>query len=349
MSIPEEPRPPMDWSTKHKIVTQVDLLAAVPYIFGFHPNDSLVMIGLDGPTITIGIRGDLPDPDGDPWEIWSLAVDVVKQAVNSKAAAVIVLGYGPAEAVAPVLEAVRSVLDGTPLHINDILRITDNRYFTYLHPGPDQGVPFDTSTTVVAARATVDGQVVLPDRDAMVHSIDPVTGPERDAMLHATITAGDRLQALIAAEGVPAATAAGLTALAQALERYASAGRLDDDELAWLTMHLPNPEVFVEAWLRTGDKPWQEQLWRDVTRRVQPELVAPAASLLAFAAWRRGLGPLALEAAKRALAADPTDKVAGLVAHKLSAGLAPSTLVWPPKDLTPGNGQTDDPQQQQGR
>ncbi len=39
-----------------------DLLAAVPYLLGFHAADSIVIVGLTGRRITVAGRGDLPQP-----------------------------------------------------------------------------------------------------------------------------------------------------------------------------------------------------------------------------------------------------------------------------------------------
>ncbi|HEX6075419.1 MAG TPA: DUF4192 family protein, partial [Micromonosporaceae bacterium] len=42
-----------------------DLLAAVPYLIGFHPSDSLVLVGFGDRMVRFLARADLPEP-GDP-------------------------------------------------------------------------------------------------------------------------------------------------------------------------------------------------------------------------------------------------------------------------------------------
>jgi hypothetical protein len=66
-----------------------------------------------------------------------------------------------------------------------------------------------------------------------------------------------------------------------------------------------------------------------VTRRARPDLVPGPASLLAFAAWRTGDGTLATLALNRALAADPSYRMAGLLDQVIQAGLPPSVLDGP--------------------
>ncbi|MFD0787811.1 DUF4192 family protein, partial [Micromonospora azadirachtae] len=43
-----------------------DLLAAVPYLLGFHPADSVVVVAMRGRRVVFAARADLPDPAEDP-------------------------------------------------------------------------------------------------------------------------------------------------------------------------------------------------------------------------------------------------------------------------------------------
>lgn len=42
--------------------TAADLVAAIPYMLGFHPRDSIVAVGTGGPHNTVALRMDLPMP-----------------------------------------------------------------------------------------------------------------------------------------------------------------------------------------------------------------------------------------------------------------------------------------------
>jgi hypothetical protein len=66
--------------------------------------------------------------------------------------------------------------------------------------------------------------------------------------------------------------------------------------------------------------------------RQSPEhLVAPAAGLLAFAAWLSGDGALAWCAVERSLGADPDHTLAKLVARALEEAIPPTE--WSPPSL----------------
>ncbi|MEE6258393.1 DUF4192 domain-containing protein [Plantactinospora sonchi] len=326
-----------------------DLLAAVPYLLGFRPADSVVVIALRANRIIFVARGDLPDflapdppgvgPDhpagraGGPGEAAAqLAAVVARQGVE----ATTIVGYGTPARVTPIIDSLTVALGRVGLPVLDALRVTGDRYWSYVcaDPGccPPEGTRFDASTSQFAAAATFAGQVALPDRETLVRQVAPVDGPPRQAMRQATRKAEVRLQELLdrasAADplGRRALRRAGRSAVRLAMLRHRTGGQLTDDELAWLSLLLVHLPTRDEAWQRTGGEDWHLALWTDVLRRAEPDLVAAPASLLAFAAWRTGQGALASVAIERALEAQPDYSLALLLAETLQAGIPPSTL-----------------------
>lgn len=320
--LPDEPRP--------RLRRPEDVLAAVPYVLGFHPADSAVVLGIAGGQLTFAVRADLP-PAGEPADALAdhLATVVARQGVR----AAVLVGYGPARRVEPVLAAVRAAL---PIDVYDVLRVTEGRYWSYTCANPEcchpAGTPFDVSSSPVAAAATYAGAVALPDRDALVARVAPVSGAARESMRRATARARKRQP-----RGASAVLAAGVAAVRAAGERYRSGGLLTDDEVAELTVLLRSIPVRDRAWLEiTAPEPYV-RMWSDVARRAEPDLVAPPASLLAFAAWRAGDGALAAVAVQRALACDPGYSLARLLDDILRTGTPPSILDgWPDLPSTDG-------------
>ena len=90
-----------------------------------------------------------------------------------------------------------------------------------------------------------------------------------------------------------------------------------------LLLHIP---IRDHAWSITEGADDEIALWSDLTRRARPDLVPGPASLLAFAAWRTGDGTLATLALNRALAADPSYRMAQLLHEAVQAGMPPSAL-----------------------
>ncbi|MFC0505001.1 DUF4192 domain-containing protein [Micromonospora costi] len=319
------------------ITSPADLLAAVPYLLGFHPTDSLVLIGLTGPRVAVATRTDLPHPDDVAAWVDELTPSQIRTLHQATADTAIVIGYGPAAAITPVMDALNPRLTATGIDLFDALRVTDGRYFSYLcqNPAccPADGTPFDPHRSDITMHAIVAGCHALPDRDALVASIAPATGPARTAITRATTRAKAHRSALVRDAGRNALINAGADMLRTALTRYANARTLTDDELAWLTVLLPVTAIRDAAWQATDSQPWHLAMWADITRRADPALAAPPAALLAFAAWRRGDGALASIALDRALAANPTYSLAHLIDQLIRAGLPSSVLDgWPDLD-----------------
>ncbi|MEV1331683.1 DUF4192 domain-containing protein [Micromonospora costi] len=314
-----------------------DLLAAVPYLLGFHPADSVVVVALRGRRIVFAARADLPaTPDDPAHPARHLAGVVRRQRVD----AATVVGYGPAARVTPTVDAVRAALGEFGLTVLDALRVTDGRWWSYLcaEPGccPPDGRPYDPGTSQVTASAVLAGQVALPDRAALAARVAPVDGPARAAMRRATDEAERRLVRLVEAgsagdrPGGRSLHDAGVAAVRDALRRQRRGERLGDDEVAWLTLLLTHLPVRDHAWERTDGRDRDVALWADVLRRAEPELTAAPASLLAFAAWRAGEGALAAVALERALAEHPDYSLALLLDDLLRRGVPPSELDgWP--------------------
>lgn len=341
------------------IRSTADLVAAVPYLIGFHPADSIVVVAIRGRQVVFTARADLPGADSASASAYAsefapafasgdgpvvtvgtlteyLVSVVERQAVQS----VVLVGYGVPKLVTPVIDALRSAFAVAGHEVLDALRVTDGRYWSYVCGNPEccppEGVPFDQYASRIAAAATYAGQVALPDRATLARQIAAVAGQERESMRRATARARIRLSELLA--GIPPIKPAGdriirrvgEPAVRQALDRYRDGGRLTDDEVGWLTVLLVHVPVRDYAWERIGREDFQLALWTDVVRRAEPDLVPAPACLLAFAAWRVGQGALASLALERALQAAPTYSMALLLDDVLRRGVSPLAVDgWP--------------------
>jgi hypothetical protein len=311
-----------------------DLVDATPYVIGFHPTDSLVVLGLSGNRVSFGARYDLPPPESD--DIVQLGAVVAAQ----RARCVAVLAYGPPATVDPVVRRALAVFHAFRVRVLEAVRVHDGRWWSYFCSDagccPSEGTPFDTATSVIAAEATYRGQVALPSRQALVALVAPVEGEARAAMTAATARAGSRLDSLIAddAHESRAIRRAGRLAVREAEKRCRAGRALTDDEVAWLGVLLLDPDVHEYTLGRLGDEEWRLALWTDVLRRVEPTYVAAVGCVLSYLAWRAGQGALARVAVDRALRAEPQHRMAGLLDEVLGMGIGPhamSALDSPPR------------------
>lgn len=329
------PDPPL------RLRDSVDLLAAVPFLLGYHPADSIVVVGVRDQLHRMTVRYDLPPPGVDVADHLEARVgDPVLVLRGFGVSAVLLVGYGEQGRVAESMRWLHRAYRSGGLDVLEALSTFAGRYRSALCADTDccpaEGRPFEPRDTRVAAECTLAGWVALPDRAAYEAQLRPVGGPARQAMRVAATLADERLYALLTHPPMQGTVeqvvlAEGRAAVMAAEERYLGGGRLDDEEVAWLAILVRAIGVRDVAWSRIsgGRERLQvlRELWLDVLRRCQPELSVAPLCLFAFATWRCGDGALARLALETAMDLDPKYSMAVTVLYPMvAAGLPPSTV-----------------------
>ena len=335
---PDEPQ----LSGPVRVGSPAAMLAVVPHLLGFHPSRSLVLLGISGPRdrVAMAFRYDLPDPP-DAELTTDIATHAGEVLSRQEIPAAVVVGYGPAELVTPVIDQVAGALLHAGLTVREALRAEGGRYWSALCPDPaccpPDGVFYDPCSHPAAAVLSGAGLGAYPDRAALARTLEPPPGSAR-AIRQATTRALRRIDRLLAQaerDGLRPASAlaqAGCAAVRQAIGRYRSGGAITDrGRLAFLAVCLADLRVRDDAWARMdpGQRRRHLRLWTDVVTAAAPEFVPAPASLLAFTAWQCGEGALANVAIERALGADPAYSMALLLAQAVQAGLPPSSARLP--------------------
>lgn len=321
MTSPAPPDPP-----SLEISSPLDLLAAIPFLLGFHPSDSVVLAAVRDRHVHFVARHDLPGPLG------TVASRCAEIARAEQVDGVLIIGYGPAEPARQAVELLAGELRRAGVPVLQELRVTDGRFWSGDHP---DGAEFRPQDTTFAATAVYRGQVALPDRAALKDQVKSLGGTPRALMTAATTRAATRLAAMLGGDGravsrpVRLLRRAGRAAVHEA-ERRARAGVLPtDDEVAWLGLLMMDSAVRDHACRRPVAAPWQTVLWRDVVRRVDPAHAAPPACVLGYVSWQLGQGALARVAVDRAVEADPGCTMAPLLDQILDTGVPAAVLLGP--------------------
>lgn len=308
-----------------------ELAAAVPWLCGFVPTESLVLLSLRGPGSRLGltVRVDLPPEPGPAALVDELAARLAYDGAT--AAAVLVHtdepGFLPR---ADLVRAVAAALRAAGVEPLDRLLVRDGRWWSYACPAPDccppEGTAVPTTSPalgMVAAAGTLSGRSVLPSRQALEQGLLPSREPATAARLAAAQAARRRRCAV---EGRVAVARDALHLWRGAL-RDAPVREPADDVAAALVVALEDAVVrdTVLTWVLDVDGPL---LWLllALARRSGPPHDVDVCALLAWAAHAGGDGALASVALERALSADPRHGLARLCREALDHQVSPRAV-----------------------
>lgn len=312
----------------------IDLVQAVPYLLGFHPRDSLVLIGLDEQALVVTARLDLADV-AEPELLAHLVTAIAQGGASSLVAAV----YdsepaGPSPAGLPwggIVGELATECDRAGCRLGDVLRVAGGRWWSYGCDDerccPPEGTPLPEAPSQFAVEATYAGMVALPDRAALVAILTPLPAAER-ARLVPLLEHEEHAAMVAIATGRQSArdrtVRRELGAQARAADRSGSAPPLTAGEVARLGAALGvigiRDALLMEIERQRLDG---RELWRELARRLPGPYDAAPLFLYGWASWRAGNGALAGVAADRALTSHPGYGIARILQSMLARGVDP--------------------------
>ncbi|MFD0020150.1 DUF4192 domain-containing protein [Streptomyces sp. NPDC058382] len=342
-----------------------ELADALPYLMGFHPNDSVVMVALHGGRGRFGGRLRLGIPQSAqewPSVAEQLAECLIKGSErrgDRPDAIVIFLCQDPAdgetgnrtmERLRPFAQRLRTACGALDVPVLEALCISDNRYWSYCCPDarccPAEGNPMAVpGTSVMAAAATYAGIQVRGSLREMEARLTPLTATAGTEQQLALDSAGaELLPKLLDKEGRGEVSASTLELARRLMSRLGevpavmpSLADLNDDRLisheeaAAVILGLQDRETRDKAaeWMEGPEAESALRLWRALARRcVAPyeEHAAAPLTLAGWVAWSTGDEPAARVALGLALRLDPGYTFAQLLHEACNQGLDPETL-----------------------
>jgi hypothetical protein len=331
-----------------------ELVDVTPYLLGFHPVDSAVVIALppSGNDVCATVRADVEHARQAGFADYLAAL-----VADAGGRRVLMVVYGPPAGRPPgplpeqeVVAAFGAAAGCLGMELLGALYVAGGRWWSYDPCGqpaccPPAGVAVGGARSPVAEQAERAGLSALPDRAALAATLDPADPAERHAVAQAlTVAERELVAAVDAGDGIGRWRAGAIELLRTVLRPVAegTVRRLDDPTAARLLVGLTDTMVRDLAWSWTNEVPARcaaaGELWRQLARRAPEPYDAPPLFLTAWAAWRCGSGALARLALGRALAADPEYEAAVLLEQLMAQYIPPGrigSLIGPcPLDLT---------------
>lgn len=292
-----------------------ELLAAVPHVLGFKPEESIVLMPFrPGLPIT---RVDLPRTAADREQIW----DALSGPYGRHAQPGARLG------IICITEDRRSA-ELASQHLSNRLKDVGITTHIRLWSDGERWREFNTGQTGMQTPSTAE----------RIAAATVLTGAAQPAASRESLAAsmvGDRepIGQLLPAARAAAAASTPAAEREWALDRleqfHADGNRLSDVDGARMLVALET--------VSTRDALWQDMsrenttshmaIWTDLTRRAPDEVRAAPASMLGFASWLHGEGAKAWCALDQ-VPADPPYSMAAIVAAALQNGVHPREWEW---------------------
>ncbi|MBO0655412.1 DUF4192 domain-containing protein [Streptomyces triculaminicus] len=365
---PAAPSPAWDARSETQITLRSpgELADALPYLMGFHPTDSVVLLALHGERGRFGGRLRLGIPrNSEEWPEVSdqLAETLVAGCVKRGArpdGIVLFLCQDPRtgesgrevmERLRPLAQSLRLACGGLDVPVYEALCLSDGRFWSYCCPDerccPAEGtllaLPGTSVMAAAAAYAGIQVRGTLREMEARYAPLEGERGREQESALDAA--AADLIPRILGGTDGEMLRRETLDLADLVVERFRVAPPLaappeadarDDallacDEAAAIILGLQDRVTRDRAaeWMEGPRAAAVLRLWRALARRCVPPYTEHAAAPLTLAgwvAWSMGDHPDARVALSQALTADPEYLFAQLLHRACNDGMDPEPL-----------------------
>jgi hypothetical protein len=306
-----------------------DLLAAIPFLIGYHPQDSLVLVALKDEAVGMAMRVDMPV--GVSAEGYDL---LASHFLRDGADGAFIVAYVGEGAVDPenVLINTSAALVRAGIDIKESLIVRNNRFRSMICSDltccpPGGSVIPDLGSSRIAAEHVIAGHPMpFENVDGLVQSIAAVASSFESVW-------ADEVQAFWVSsdsEEIQELQRDGATAIIDLVGEYREGRGAEDRELAARVIgRLSDIQVrdFALGSHTDESADYYWAMWRDLLRIAPRGFVAPVACLFAAMAYERGEGALAHKGLDRGLGDDDQYSLAHLLRRVFTAG-------WPPQSFS---------------
>ncbi|WP_280700616.1 DUF4192 domain-containing protein [Kitasatospora sp. GP82] len=364
-TVPQEPIPgQLPNQPPVRMRGPADMAEMLPYLLGFFPDDSIVAVGLQGPSLHQGgvIRVDIPE-DTAQWQPIAadtarLLVELSEERDRRPDQVLLYLCRDPAEAdgggpgggegggrsvvaqLKPLAQHLAQAFRSEGVVVKESLCVSAGRWWSFLCEGTGccdpSGVPVRPARTAspAAAAATFAGLAPRGSRKSIVASLAPIGAPGDEPQRLAIERAGPQLlHEMTEPGGRQVALVRTVELLDEAMAEFQAGAREVTPEcaarlLVGLQDRLGRDRAAEYA--ESEELGSAQRLWRFLAQRCVPPFehlaVAPL-TLLAWTSWLADDSATARVVLARALDLDPEYTLAQLLYDSLNGGLLPDQLL----------------------
>ncbi|MBN4926367.1 DUF4192 domain-containing protein [Hoyosella rhizosphaerae] len=338
------PYPPVPHRSTLRLTEPGDLIAALPAMIGFYPEDSVVGVclgGAYGTEMRGFIRGDIPYTDQNQQQpstyshhrqaTRELGRSFARFCVNNEVDELVLIAIDsrndPRDREA-LLVAIGETTKARGITITGAFHCTtiaDGESWERIFPVHDSGTISDPGSSEAAALTVVAGRTIYDKRSDIEQSFESRDSKRKrriaDAMRQGSSASSDssRLISVLTAVGHIGASQD------HANGEPTQSRELDDAEVITVAQAIEHKSVrdCLFALSLTEHASAADAVWTTLTQLVDGAPRVEAATLAAFSAYIRGDGPRAGVALDIALEIDPDHRMSTMLDQALRAGMPP--------------------------
>ena len=308
------------------LTSPIDLLAAVPFLIGYAPKDSLVLVGLRGDEMSLAMRVDYPE-DVDLDQIDTLANHLVKE----KSDGALLVAYLPAEVMDAecLLTPLREAIELREVKVRECVIVSKGKWRSSICTDPTccppegSELPTLEETRIAAEQVAMGKPLPFPDLEGLLESIKSESNEEIKNFVKKIKPINYK------AEGVRVLQREGALAVNDLAAEFAEKGMSGDNLLIALVLkRLLDLQVrdYAMGIVCEENIETMWQMWRHLMKIAPSGYIAPVATLFSAVNYERGDGAMATKSLEKALEDQPNYPLAKLLKRVYAAG-------WPPESF----------------
>ena len=312
-----------------------DLLSAIPFVVGFKPDNSIILISVKEDSVSMAMRIDFP-PSLDESQINQLISHLKRDSAEAILAVFYTPSFGPESQA--VISQLMKAFDEHYLTLRESLVVTRNRWRSLLCDDrgccPEEGSPLPElqNSRIAVEQVALGKPLPFENMDELVASLSALP-EDQELLLHIS-----EITPIDYQSDPTSAQREGAEAVIDFMADFQADGLCRDKKLmALVLVRLLDLQVRDFALGSVTEETMTNYFnaWRWLMRIAPKGYVAPVATLFAAVAYERGDGALAQRALDRVEADDPEYAMLGLFRQVFSRGWSPDNFAKMRSELHP--------------